>query len=64
MSSAPLTYTPQPHGTPAGELDALARIYSLAVQKYRETKEGSPPTALDDAKKESKHVGARDIIPE
>jgi len=40
MGSAPLNYT-QPYATPEAELDALARIYSLAVQKFRETKEGS-----------------------
>jgi hypothetical protein len=52
MSSAPLNYT-QPHATSEAELDALARIYSLAVQRFRETKEGVPTTAPKDDVKES-----------
>jgi hypothetical protein len=51
MSSAPLNYT-QPHATPEAELPALARIYSLAVQKFRETKEGGCGTAPKDDVKE------------
>jgi hypothetical protein len=38
---------------------ALAFLLTASVRN-----EGGPPTAPDDAKKESKHIGANKIIPE
>lgn len=53
MISTPLNHTPQLHATPEAELDALACIYSLAVQQVRKTEEGGPTTAPKDDVKES-----------
>jgi hypothetical protein len=51
--------------SPGTELDALKAIYSLCLQKYRaKQKEGGWRTAPDDAKKEFRHVGAKNIVPE
>jgi hypothetical protein len=62
MISTPLNHTPQLHATPEAELDALARIYSLAVQQVRETKEGGPTTAPKDDVKESDCYVATKIL--
>ena len=45
------------------EPDDCARALELLL-KESVRKEGGPTTALDDAKKESKYVGAKTIVPE
>jgi hypothetical protein len=49
--------------SPGAELDALAAVYRFILD-CRAKKEGGPTTAPDDAKKESKYVGAKTILPE
>ena len=43
MTDAHITYTSRHEATPEAELDALAAIYSLSLQKQRETQEVVEP---------------------
>jgi len=61
MSKPRITYTRRNDAAPEREVDALASVYSFVLQTCQNRNlqiEGSPPTALGDGKKESKHVAA------
>ena len=63
ISKAPIAYTAHPNANPQAELNALCAVYRFLLFESRASKEGGPVTAPDDAKKESKHVGAKTRVP-
>jgi hypothetical protein len=54
ISEARILYTPRLDATPEAELNALSAVYALALQRYRNSKEGGPPTAPTNAKERIK----------
>ena len=67
MSSARVEYAPRPDATPEGEVDALAAVYSLVLQKGREKKNAAGVTSTDDNDTKGRSVHdfrAETILPE
>jgi hypothetical protein len=64
-SEPQISLTPLSGTSPEQACDARARAWAYVFECFRSHigKEGSPETAPDDAKKESKHVGAKTKIP-
>ncbi len=62
MNSPHIVYTQRPDVTPEAELSALAGIYRFILDSHT-SKKAAPASRPDDAKKESKHVGAKPRIP-
>jgi hypothetical protein len=49
MSSARIHYTSNSDAKPERELDALVAVYTLALRKYRESKEAAEPAPEPDS---------------
>ena len=66
MSDAPRIFNREHLGISAEQVrDARARAWAYCFDCFnrRNGQEGGPVTAPDDAKKESKHVGAKTRVP-
>jgi hypothetical protein len=63
VGSPRVTYAQRQDTTPEAELNALAAIYSLALQAHLNRKKGGPETAPDDATKGFDNDRATNILP-
>jgi hypothetical protein len=64
VSEPRIVYRSRHDATPEMELNALSVCYAFILQKHQERQQAAHPGGPDDAKKESKHVGAKTIISE
>lgn len=58
-----MTYTPHPDTSPEGEASALSAVYKLVLERHAEKKAAGISGGEDHARKESRHVSRKDIIP-
>ena len=52
MSRPEVIYTPRTDATPEAEVNVLAAVYALAIQKYQECKEAAERAAPDDVRRD------------